>query len=662
MRHARQQLTAFLAAIAIATSLGVSTATAQTMSTGEAPGGVGPFTWTIEPVVVPVVNGPDDEFTVDISVNLYVPDGASSTNQMPSLLTTHGFGNSKESNEQLANSAYFASHGYVVASYDSQGFGDSTGCIGLNNLVHDVKSARAVIDMLAGRPEVAQEAPNDPRVGMVGGSYGGGQQGVVAATDPRLDALAVGRTWNRLGYSLVPNNWVVDTSDPWDLTQIVQGVFKQEWTTALFGFGTAQPALGNGGCDPITQQTLFPGAVPCSGFIPQVCEIFLGLTATGDSNADMRALTDTSSVSSFIDDVTAPTLLLQGQPDTIFNTIDATATYRGLRDRGVPAAMIWHSSGHGGYLPRPGDGEAYNGVFDDSPESQAEFSTAYLPRRTLAWFDRWVRGDVTVDVGPPFAYFRDWVDYDPATNGGSASEAYGVAADFPVPGIEVLTLALDPSGLVSPESATTGALQVLNPAGGVPAAYSETSNFQAPGQPFANVAPTEIDGQHVSFDTPPFVDDTVLVGMPEVTTTVSSVLGLDARFFAKLYDVAPDGSTTLIRRMVAPVRIPASVVGTEVTFRLVGLAHQFEAGHLARLVLATTDAAYYNSRVADVITFATGPATRFTLPVLPLSAPKPAPEPEPTPEPSPAPLPATGGGLAALAMLATGVAMAGRRR
>ena len=46
----------------------------------------------------------------------------------------------------------------------------------------------------------------DPRVGTIGGSYGGGFQFAVAGIDARVDALVPMITWNDLSYSLGPNN------------------------------------------------------------------------------------------------------------------------------------------------------------------------------------------------------------------------------------------------------------------------------------------------------------------------------------------------------------------------------------------------------------------------------------------------------------------------
>jgi ABC-2 type transport system ATP-binding protein len=61
---------------------------------------------------------------------------------------------------------------------------------------------QAIINWLAQQPEVQLDAPNDPRIGMVGASYGGGIQLVTAAIDERVDATVPTIAWNNLNTSL----------------------------------------------------------------------------------------------------------------------------------------------------------------------------------------------------------------------------------------------------------------------------------------------------------------------------------------------------------------------------------------------------------------------------------------------------------------------------
>ncbi|MFA5786157.1 MAG: CocE/NonD family hydrolase [Actinomycetota bacterium] len=641
------------------------------VSDGQAPGGRGPNTWTRQELSVEVMTGPGNDLKVTIAADLYVPSSATAATPAPAILTQPGFGGTKEDGAQLANSAFFASHGYVVLSYDPQGFGGSSSCIGLNSADYDAKNAMHLIDLLAARKDVAKEAPGDPKVGIVGGSYGGGGQGVIAAMDPRVDAIAIGRAWNTLQYSLVPNNWIADPAKPWDLAGYEQGVFKQEWTSLFVGLGATQPAMGNGGCDPVTQQTEFPGQAPCPGFTPAICPTYARLTSTGDAEAGDRDLVSRSSVATYTGKLNAPTLLVQGLPDTLFNVNEAVATYKALRHRGVPSAVIWNPGGHGGFTTDRGTAEAYGGSWDDTPAKQAEFSRGYLPRRTLQWFERYVRGQA-VDTGPAFAWFRDWVNVDLAATGGSAAPAYGMSGDFPVAAAPAVTYNLDPGAgaLVAGGGAVTGGgAMLLVPAGGEPAAYSETANFSSPGGP-GDRPPTEIEGQFAQLDTPAFKADTEMAGVPVAHLRLSHVAPTgDIRFFLKLYDVDTNGGATLLRRQVAAARVPDSALSKgAVDVRLVGASHLIRAGHAMRLVVATTDQAYYNARVADAITLSSSAAQPSTieLPLRPLGAGDPKPAPAPSPQVLASKprggLPATGGGLAPLGFVVIAGALWLRRR
>ena len=53
-------------------------------------------------------------------------------------------------------------------------------------------------------------------------------------------------------------------------------------------------------------------------------------------NPDIVEYLRHASVATFLDDIRIPVLLGQGQQDTLFDLNEATATYRGLKQRGVP--------------------------------------------------------------------------------------------------------------------------------------------------------------------------------------------------------------------------------------------------------------------------------------------------------------------------------------
>jgi putative CocE/NonD family hydrolase len=564
--------------------------------------------------LVPVVDGPANSHRTTIDTRLYVPDNATAGNPQPAILMTHGFGLTKLSAEVTSMATFLARHGYVVLTYTSQGFGRSSGCISLQSRTYDVKDAQQLITkVLQSKPYVKRDQKGAV-VGTVGGSYGGGIQANLAEADPRIRAINPYRTWNTLQYSLDPNNWVVP-GDQTGFTHTLapQGVFKRNWTTLLSGSGLGQPVGGlpptgneNGTCPQDKASSADATGLACTGFHLGVCETLAKLSATGDADATDKTLVADSSATTRIDRLRVPTLLVQGQSDTLFNENDAVATYTQLRRQHVPVQMIWNSGGHGGYSSKPGECEVFDGTFGGVAPTVLD--QCYLPLRTLAFLNHWLRG--TPDHSPGFSYYRDWVAYQ----GHGPTNQYADAPAFPIPGTKTFLLSAQ-DGLVETPSARPASALIVNPPGGVPSAFSELSNFTGPdASPNAGqLPPTEIGGQNYPFNSAPFATNVESVGIPSARLTLSHTAPTDVVLFAKLFDVAPDGTSTLIHRLIAPVRIPSSALGGPVDIKLLGFAHRFAKGHWVRLTLCTTDATSYNNPVADVITIST-PGSTFTLP------------------------------------------------
>ncbi|GAC1439790.1 MAG: hypothetical protein NVS3B26_05420 [Mycobacteriales bacterium] len=610
----------------------------------------GTHTFATRDALVDVLDGPMNTHKATIDTRLYVPDNATAASPAPAILMTHGFGLSKTADEVISSATFLARHGYVVLTYTAQGFGASSGCVTLQSRTYDVKDARQLITKVLDPMAAVKHDASGAVVGMVGGSYGGGIQANVAENDPRIHAIAPGRTWNSLQYSLDPNNYVVP-GDPTGFTHSLntQGVFKQQWTTLFFASGNANPVGGAppgippqpaGGCP---QDKLASGdpatvaGVACPGFYAQVCITYAGISATGDATDADRALLADASGSAQIDRLRIPVLLVQGQSDTLFNENDAVATYAALKRRGVPVKMIWNSGGHGGYDSLPGECEVYGGGVGGTDFRGLD--DCYLTLRTLAFLDHALRG--SPDPSPGFSFYRDWVRYDGA---GADDEQYGDAPAFPVAG--TTTFALSGTNALTTAKAVPGSASFVNPPGGLPPAYSETSNFTGPGSnPRIPLPPTEQPGQHADFTSAPFRSDVISVGIPSAHLMLSHLATTDLVLYGKVYDVAPDGSATLIHRLIAPVRVPAGDVTRPVDLKLLGFAHRFARGHAIRLTLASTDATSYNAKAPDVITVATGAGSTFTMPgVLGQAIRRPVVVPPHAPPPTPArpQLPRTG--------------------
>jgi ABC-2 type transport system ATP-binding protein len=140
---------------------------------------------------------------VRLDTALYVPHGVNAHHRAPAIILAHGFGGSRHTLDGEAQ--YFAARGFVVLAYTARGFGSSGGRVALDARDYEVNDEQQLVTWLAKQPEVQLDHPGDPRVGIVGASYGGGASLMLVASDPRVDAAVPSITWNSLGTALSPN-------------------------------------------------------------------------------------------------------------------------------------------------------------------------------------------------------------------------------------------------------------------------------------------------------------------------------------------------------------------------------------------------------------------------------------------------------------------------
>ena len=146
-----------------------------------------PRSYTVSEAMLTVLSGPAGDEPVTLDTSFYVPKSASARHPVPAILLAHGFGGTKASVAEDA--AEFADRGYAVLTYSARGMGRSGGLIHLNSPDYEVRDAQRLLDWLAARPEVQRDADGDPRVGVVGGSYGGALALMLAGVDARVDAI-----------------------------------------------------------------------------------------------------------------------------------------------------------------------------------------------------------------------------------------------------------------------------------------------------------------------------------------------------------------------------------------------------------------------------------------------------------------------------------------
>ena len=535
-----------------------------------------------------VTVGPNDDTKCTITANLFTPAGASKADPVPAIMGTNGFGGSKSDFDTLAPA--YAKRGFAFLAYSGLGFGNSGCKITLDDPDWDGKAGSQLLSFLGGTKKakdgttidyIAADRPGDPRVGMIGGSYGGQIQFSIAGIDKRLDAIVPQITWNDLAYSLGPNNHDFERG----VTYRTPGVTKSDWPVLFTAVGFQngfQQAVQN-------QDPSHLGA--CPNFSDQACKGLVTAGSTGYPDEETLAFLRHASVTSYMSKIKIPTLISQGQSDTLFDLQEAVATYRALRAQGTAAKMLWRSSGHsGGGIP----GES----------SSTNLESAYESRMALEWFDFYLRG-----VGDPpaldFSFLRDWVKYE-----GDAAPAVGVTPTYPA-GADQTVFLSGADQIVSDKAAVkagTASFAVSPGAGG--SGGGAVANSPAPDPP----------GTFAAYNSAPLTEDFDLVGIPKLTVKLDAPTFAQSQtadpasklvLFVKLLDVAPAGTTTLPRSQLSAVRV--ADVTKPVEIELPGIAHRFAKGHTMRLVIASSNPTNRGNNSAGPVSIATDPAAPNTL-------------------------------------------------
>jgi len=446
--------------------------------------------------VVELPGGPTDPGTVRLPTTTYLP----AKTPAPAVIVSPGFGQTQSSVAEDAR--YLARHGFVAVTWTMRGFqpfNTQGGKIALDAPDTEVQDLRRLVDLLAHDPQVLQDGPGDPRVGLMGESYGGAISLLGATYDKRVDAIVPVITWNSLRTSLAPGD-----------------VFKAEYASVFFAIAT-----GDG----------------CSRFAARVCRTYEHLAVTGIPDTRDKQLLDYSSPDP--QRITAPTLLVQGEDDTLFPLTESLRTAVALQRKGTPVTLRWLEGGH-----------------DKSFGSATE---ARIRAMAGTWFDRYL-GRRRVSTGPLFTWHR--------SSGGDGS-----SSQLPTTTPTALHL-------------TNDAKTIGNPAGGRPASVSSLPGAGTIGG-LAGALGFDFPGQSASWVTPPLRTTREILGAGRFSMHVSSSTG-EAVLFTKVYDVSPNGDATLPNGQIAPLR----TTGGDVAIDLPALAHVVPAGHRIRVVVSSTDLGY----------------------------------------------------------------------
>jgi len=122
----------------------------------------------------------DDSITsfdgTKIALSFFPAAGLQPGQKAPTVLLGHGWGQSRDTNENSTTLDAFGvvgvgplrAAGYNVLTWDARGFGQSGGTVEVDSPDYEARDASALIDYVARQPEAQLDRPGDPRVGMTG--------------------------------------------------------------------------------------------------------------------------------------------------------------------------------------------------------------------------------------------------------------------------------------------------------------------------------------------------------------------------------------------------------------------------------------------------------------------------------------------------------------
>ena len=464
---------------------------------------------------------------VALDATIYLPKATPA----PAILLAHGFSGDKTSVATQAEQ--LASNGYVVLAWTARGFGNSTGEISMDSPNGEVADVSKLIDYLSTRKEVIQQAKNDPMVGITGDSYGGGISLMTAGYDRRIDAVAANITWNNLRQSLFPQN----SNDP------ALGPYKKFWAGTFFALATLPNSL----------------AGECGTFTPEWCNAFKDAVATGLPTAADVKLLEASSPSTITNRITAPTLLMQGEADSLFPLSESIKNAEQIHAAHpkTPIAMTWHSGGH-------------DGGTDESPR---------LHQAVIDWFNIYLKG-----MKKNFPTFQVT-----NTNGSISLVDSSVIPKFlSSPNLplniptKMIPIAVPFVALVAPIGGIPGAISSLP---GVGSALALAGNV-------GGVTAAFLPGQSGFLESAPLVAPIHIVGPSSIKIRISSNK-TDAILFFSLVVRTASGQTKQPDGIVSPVRLTnIANTGSDYTIQLPAVVLDAAVGDKLAIGISTTDQGY----------------------------------------------------------------------
>jgi predicted acyl esterase len=520
-----------------------------------------------------------DGTPIDVNVAFPPDPSPSPDGNYPLIIVGHGYGGEKigfGASGSTSGLRRFTSRGYAVFAMTARGFHqscgkqnaitaaagacDDAGWIHLMDDRYEVRDAQFLMGELADEGLV-----DGQHIGAIGGSYGGGLSlqlaslkdrvmmpdgSLVPWTSPseghpmRIAAATPDIPWSDLAYSLTPNgaklDYVADASYAGRI-----GIQKQSFVSGLYVSGLTAGAY----CG---QQPLYssPCTDPQSDITAWRNRLDQGEPYDGDALTTSVLEEIKAHHSAYYVDHSvppAPLLISNGFTDDLFPADEAIAYYNRIRSQypSAPISMLFGDFGHPRAENKPADSNARDAAQD-------------------AWLDFYVKGQGSQPFQGVTTFALTCPDSAPSGGPFQAGSWAGLqrgVVRFRDPGTKTIS------------------------AGGGSSTVDVTFDPVSGGGACATASAEDLPG--VATYRLPAAGGTgyTLMGSPTVVARIGSPTP-NSELAARLLDVAPDGTETLVARQLF-----RPLVGTaRQVFQLHPSGHFFAPGHVAKLELLPRDA------------------------------------------------------------------------
>lgn len=528
-----------------------------------------------------------DGTTIDVNVTLPPAPASGSDGNYPLVIIGHGYGGHKQGLDGreapwLPTAHELALKGYAVLNATDRGFGDScgspasraanpTGCA--QGWVHLMDPRYEVRDAQFMAGQLADEGLANPRrIGAIGESYGGGESLLLGTLKDRVFDASTNKLvpwtspqkklpmsiaaatptipWSDLISSLVPNGHGLTytvTQPTADFTPA--GVEKQSFVEGLYLLGTLSGYYAPPGADPNADLTTW-NTVTNTSPDPYESNPMFGSIIDQFKYRGAFYILDGTTIGGRDTEAPAPMLLSSGYTDDLF-PVDETVRFYNLEKSlfpNDPIALTYMDYGHMRGQNKTAD-------------------TIMLRGQIQAWLDHYVLG-TGPDPGHPVTALTQTCPSSAASGGPFTAETFiglepGVLPFVDFKAQTILSTAGDPA-----------IAKAIDPVAGG-GACATTGSADQP-----NVATYRLPAVRGNGYT--------MLGAPTIFAKLS-VSGSTGEIAMRLWDVAPDGTQTLVDR--GDYRPPSDTSQVQI-FQLHAGAWHFAAGHVPKLELLGQDPPY----------------------------------------------------------------------